>query len=120
MARVVPVAPEVLVWIAERQVKGATPEYCGVDNCAREHRAMNLCAAHYLKFWKWRQQNPYVLPEYPFPDIEKYVQPISGRGKTLDGYKCHVPGCLGKHVGRGLCRKHYQYWWNERKQNEGH
>lgn len=117
MARVTPVAPEVLAVIAERQVKGATPEYCGVDSCARPHRTMNMCAAHYLQFWKWRQRNSYVLPEYPFADISRFVQPVTGRGKTLNEYKFHVPGCIGKHVGRGLCRKHYQQWWVEREKN---
>lgn len=111
---------EHLIQVAARQDKKNLPQYCGVNNCARPHRTMNLCLAHYMRLWKYRQKHPVDFGNYPFPDLNAIVKDAKGRddrrGLRLSERRCHVADCKNRHVGRGLCRKHYQVWW---KANRG-
>jgi hypothetical protein len=111
------VSMEELIRLARRFEKFHLPEWCAVEGCVRPHRTMNLCTAHYLRLWKYRQKNPIDFGGYPYADVDSAVQPVKGRGISMQEYRCHVEGCGRKHVGRGLCRKHYQIWWRKNRES---
>lgn len=107
MSKALDVSIDQLQRLAARQLRLSVPVLCGVEGCGRPHRALNLCTAHYLRLYKWRKKTG-VKFEYPFDDVQSVVLEPSFK-KSLSN--CVVAHCHGKHLSRGLCRKHYQHWW---------
>ena len=102
MIKAVTVDPTVLIGLASRQLRDNVPTVCGVEDCGRPHRALNLCTAHYLRLWKIRK-NGSLKFDSAYEDVSQY--------ESATATACNVPGCGGELVGRGLCRKHYQRVW---------
>jgi hypothetical protein len=94
------------------------PKFCGIPNCVRTHSALNLCWAHYMKFYKWRKANDWTLPEYDYHDLSAFVQPHKGIWEIdVRDLHCHVPDCDKEYLARGFCRPHYLMWWKGEKRN---
>lgn len=110
MGKAVDVSIEALQLIAARQDRMNVPDWCGVEGCARPHRALNLCMAHYLRLYKFRRSNVLEF-QYPHVNVDAFVLPAVGKGLQVEDSKCRVPDCGNAFIGRGLCRKHYQVWY---------
>jgi hypothetical protein len=90
------------------------PEYCGIKNCARPYRALNLCWTHYIRLYKWRKSNAWKLEQYDFQDMTPFVQSFKGQYRIdVRELFCHVPDCKSAYHARGLCRSHYLMWWKQ-------
>lgn len=102
--------------LAVMKNQGRTPpEYCGVANCARPHRAANVCQQHYMRVYNYYIRKGWEWPDFrsqfvPDVDVFEYVQPAKGFYLSPKNRKCHVPGCMQRYMGRGLCVKHYSRW----------
>ena len=108
--RACPTTPQELVEVVKRVNRLRVPEFCGVESCARPHRASNLCQAHYQRYWKWARLNPQPKDEYPFERVVPALSVVSD-GSVL----CSHKGCVREFDARGLCRKHYLMWYKQEK-----
>jgi hypothetical protein len=109
---------EELIAVAEKVDRLKTPEFCGINNCGRTYRALNLCWAHYIRLYKWRKLNAWTPPVYSYKDLDAYVQPFKGLYEVdVRELYCHVPGCGKDYHARGLCNSHYLMWYKGRKRN---
>lgn len=103
-----------------RSVGRQPPEFCGVPNCARPHRKVNVCQAHFSRVHAYYRRHNLPFPKFredfrfDVPSVLPYVQPRRDKDITVAQKRCHVPNCVGKYMGRGLCTKHYNRWIKER------
>lgn len=74
---------------------------CKVEGCNREHKARDMCKAHY---WRWLTHGD-PQPDIPIGDL------INGESVTMG---CKVDDCGRKHHANGYCRAH-----NKRVQRHG-
>jgi hypothetical protein len=108
-----------LIEAAQKVNRKKLPDYCGIENCGRPYRALNLCWTHYIRLYKWRKATNWQPPKYEFFDVEPYVQPFKGLYEIdVRELYCHVPDCKGEYQARGLCKSHYLMWWKGKKRNE--
>lgn len=86
------------------------PDYCGLDNCARERIGRNLCRAHYLQLYRWAKETGTQLDRtYTFEDLANLAKPV--RGATLGSKDLACGACGDRSYARGLCQRHYLSWW---------
>ena len=86
------------------------PEKCAVPMCGNQHRAMNLCNGHHLKFTRWRKERGFSTKRMgvDYTSAVMAAQPYVGVNnfRPKDRY-CHVEGCSNEYEARGLCKKHH-------------
>lgn len=82
---------------------GHAPATCAVTGCERSHRAMHLCAAHYVKL----QRDRHARGLGRIPRIPAKPSPALWRRDHPD--TCTVIGCSKPYNSRGLCKAHYEH-----------
>ena len=103
-----------LIAVAEKVDRNNIPDFCGLPNCARPYRALNLCWTHYIRLYKHRKATGWTPGGYQFKDLKPYAQPAKGQYEIdVRDMFCHVPNCQRDYHARGFCKRHYLMWWNQ-------
>lgn len=107
--KVRPANPLELHSVAEKTNKPAAKKTCGIYDCKRPNKNLNLCKAHYMQFYKFRkQQQKSLVPDHS--DINKYILPPLGNMLQIKDRHCHYPECAEPYFARGLCKMHHTRW----------
>lgn len=116
--RAVAATIEELAAVAHMVDRRNPPQFCGLENCARERIGMNLCRAHYLQLWKAKKKGLVTVSrEYNFVDLAGMEAEPMGNNLRTTKLKCSV--CGERTHARGFCITHYNDWYRGQRRLEG-
>jgi hypothetical protein len=88
---------------------------CGVPDCGKPHKALNLCPNHYAAYLKQRKAEGYTRSVMDIKDILSVVSKFEVEGSN--GSLCGVFECEKDRHSKNLCVNHYaryNRWMKER------
>ena len=92
---------------------------CRVDGCTNPHASRNLCTAHYGVFRRKQRQAIKKQPHFSLADFPQLPPPTAraDRRSATSNAECLMAYCDVRAARRGLCHKHYSYYWKLTKAN---
>jgi hypothetical protein len=87
---------------------------CGVPDCGKPHKSLNLCVNHYVAYWKQRKADGFTRSIMDMNDILAVVSKFEVEGSN--GVICGVFECQKDKHSKNLCVNHYARYNRYRKE----